>query len=67
MTTLKPSRVGNFVAVILPGNALAKLRVHEGDTFSLADATEGDRISAFNLDFTRQMAVTAGCRSTCAR
>ena len=67
MTTLKPSRVGNFVAVILPRDVLAKLRMHEGDTYSLTDGADGDRISAFNLDFARQMAVTAGCRSTCAR
>ncbi len=67
MTILKSSRVGNFVAVILPRDVLAKLRMHEGDTYSLTNAADGDRISAFNLDFARQMAVTAGCRSTCAR
>ena len=55
---LKLRKIGNSVGVVLPKEALAQLRVAEGDTLY---ATEGPddtlRLSAANAEVTRQMEV----------
>jgi len=55
MLALKISRVGNSAALLLPKEALAKLRVEQGDTVYLTEAPDGYRITNFEPDFERQM------------
>ena len=55
MLALKVSRVGNSAALLLPKEALAKLRVEQGDTVYLTEAPDGYRITNFEPDFERQM------------
>ncbi|TKR30640.1 AbrB/MazE/SpoVT family DNA-binding domain-containing protein [Luteimonas gilva] len=54
-STLKLSRIGNSVGVILPKDVLAKLRVREGDLLYLTEAPDGYRISQYDPEFARQM------------
>ncbi len=57
MVALKISRVGNSAALLLPKEALAKLRVEQGDTVYLTEAPDGYRITKFDPDFERDMAL----------
>lgn len=55
MLTLKLTPVGNSVGVVLPKEALAKLKVEKGDSVYLTESPEGYRITPYNPDFERQM------------
>lgn len=55
--TLKLSRIGNSVGVILPKEVLAKLRVREGDALYLTEAPDGYRISQYDPEFARQIEI----------
>jgi putative addiction module antidote len=55
MLTLKISRVGNSAALLLPKEALAKLRVEQGDTLYLTEAPDGYRITTFDPEFENDM------------
>ncbi len=56
MLALKISRVGNSAALLLPKEALAKLRVEQGDTVYLTEAPDGYRITTLTTpDFERDM------------
>lgn len=55
MLPLKISRVGNSAALLLPKEALALLRVEQGDTVYLTEAPDGYRITTYEPDFERQM------------
>ena len=57
MLTLKLTKVGNSTGVILPKEALAKLKVEQGDTVYLTEAPDGLRITPYDPDFERQMAL----------
>jgi putative addiction module antidote len=52
---LKISQVGNSAALLLPNEALAKLRVEPGDTVFLTETKDGFRITPYDPDFERQM------------
>jgi putative addiction module antidote len=55
---LKLRKVGNSVGVVLPKEALAHLKVGEGDTICVTDAADGTlRLSATNAEFSRQMEI----------
>jgi putative addiction module antidote len=55
---LKLRRVGNSVGVILPKEALAHLKVDEGDTVSVTEAADGSlRLSHSKAEVVRQMEV----------
>lgn len=55
---LKLRKVGNSVGVILPKEALAHLKVEEGDTVSVTEAADGSlRLSPSKADVVRQMEV----------
>lgn len=41
MHTLKLTQIGNSIGVILPKEALAKLKLEKGDTIFLTDTPEG--------------------------
>jgi putative addiction module antidote len=55
MLALKISRVGNSAALLLPKEALAKLRVEQGDTVYLTEAPDGYRITNFDPEFEQDM------------
>ncbi len=55
---LKLRKIGNSVGVILPKEALAHLKVGEGDSVSVTEGTDGTlRMSPSKAEVTRQMAV----------
>jgi putative addiction module antidote len=55
MLALKITKVGNSAGLVLPKEALAKLRVEQGDIVYLTEAPDGYRITRFDPDFERQM------------
>jgi len=55
--TLKITKVGNSSGLLLPKEALAKLRVEQGDTVYLTETSDGYRITPYDPDFARQMAL----------
>ena len=53
---LKLRKVGNSVGLILPKEALAHLKVAEGDSVSVTEAPDGSlRLSPATSEVTRQM------------
>ncbi|WP_395740833.1 AbrB/MazE/SpoVT family DNA-binding domain-containing protein [Prosthecobacter sp.] len=54
---LKLRKVGNSVGLVLPKEALAHLKVEEGDTVTLTEAQDGLRLTASNPEFTKTMEV----------
>jgi putative addiction module antidote len=54
---LKLRKVGNSVGVVLPKEALAHLKVGEGDTVTLTAAQDGVRLTSSNPEFAKTMAV----------
>ena len=54
---LKLRKVGNSVGVVFPKEALAHLKVVEGDTLTLTESQDGVRLTAGNPDFSKTMAV----------
>lgn len=55
---LKLRKVGNSVGVILPKEALAHLRVEEGDSVTVTEAPDGSlRLSPHKAEVSRQMEV----------
>ncbi len=53
---LKLRKVGNSVGIVLPKEALAHLKVQEGDTVTLTEAQDGVRLTASNPEFAKTMA-----------
>lgn len=60
MQTLKITRIGNSLGVILPREVLAQLRVEQGDVLYVTESPEGLRLTAFDPDFERQMEAARG-------
>lgn len=55
---LKLRKVGNSYGLVLPKEALAHLRVEEGDTICVTEAADGSlRLSAASVEFERQMEI----------
>jgi putative addiction module antidote len=55
---LKLRKIGNSLGVVLPKEALAQLRVEEGQSLYLTEAPDGAfRVTAGDPEFSRQMAV----------
>ena len=55
MLKLKISKVGNSAGLLLPREALAKLRVEQGDSVFLTETPDGYRITPYDPGFERQM------------
>ena len=55
MLTLKITRVGNSAGLVLPKEALSRLKVEQGDTVYLTEAPDGFRITAYDPAFETQM------------
>lgn len=55
---LKVRKIGNSVGIVLPKEALAHLKVGEGDTLVLTEASEDGMLLRSNqMDFAKKMAV----------
>ena len=54
---LRLRKIGNSVGVVLPKEALAHLKVGEGDTVMLTEAQDSVRLTAGNPEFAKSMAV----------
>jgi putative addiction module antidote len=52
---LKITKVGNSAGLLLPKEALAKLRASQGDTVFLTETADGLRITPYDPDFERQV------------
>lgn len=57
MHTLKLTRIGNSIGVILPKEALARLHLAKGDALYLTETPNGYRITATDPEFESQMTV----------
>ena len=55
MLKLKVSKIGNSAGLLLPREALAKLRVEQGDSVFLTETPDGYRITPYDPAFERQM------------
>lgn len=57
MISLKLTKIGNSYGMVLPKEALARLKVEQGDALYLTEAPDGFRLSAHDPDFERQMKI----------
>jgi len=55
MLKLKISKIGNSTGLLLPREALAKLRVEQGDSVFLTETPDGYRITPYDPEFERQI------------
>ncbi len=53
---LKVTQVGNSLAVILPKQVAAELKVEKGDSLWLTDTQDGKKLTPYNPEFDEQMA-----------
>lgn len=57
LKALKLTKVGNSVGLILPKEALARLRLDAGDAIFLTESPDGYRLTPHDPDFERQVSV----------
>jgi putative addiction module antidote len=57
MLQAKVTTVGNSVGIVLPKEALLKLRLKKGDMLYFCETSDGYVISPYDADFSNQMAV----------
>lgn len=55
MIELRLTAVGNSLGVVLPKEALARLKVVKGDTLYITEAPGGYRLTPYNPDFEQHM------------
>lgn len=55
MIALKLVAVGNSTGVVLPKEALGRLKVEKGDTVYLTETPDGWRLTPYDPQFERQM------------
>ena len=55
MLALKLTIIGNSLGVVLPKEAIAKLRLQKGDTLFLTESPDGFRLTSYNPEFEAQM------------
>jgi putative addiction module antidote len=56
MITLKVTKIGNSLGVVLPKEALARLKVEQGGSLFLTEAPDGYRISVYDEELGVQLA-----------
>ncbi len=54
---LKLRKIGNSVGVVLPKEALNRLKAKEGDTLTVTDSPSGLQMTAQDPEFARAMSV----------
>jgi putative addiction module antidote len=55
MLALKITKIGNSAGLVLPKEALGKLKVEQGDTVFLTETPDGYRITPYDPSFEAQM------------
>ena len=63
MLKVKLTSIGNSVGVILPKDALARMKVSKGDTLFLAEEPEGYSLTPYAEDFDEQLKIAEGVMS----
>jgi putative addiction module antidote len=57
MLKVKITSIGNSMGIVLPKEALAKLKAEKGDILYLVDGPEGLTLTPYQQDFEEQMNV----------
>lgn len=57
MIPLKVTRIGNSLGVVLPKDAVARLKVEPGDALYLTESPDGYRLTAYDPEFEKQMEI----------
>jgi putative addiction module antidote len=57
---VKVTTVGSSTGIVLPKEALAKLRVSKGDVLYLTETPNGIQLSPYDPDFAEQLEVAEG-------
>ena len=57
MIQLKVTQVGNSTGVVLPKEALARLKVRKGDSVFLVESSEGYVLTAYDPDLAEELRV----------
>jgi len=57
MIKVKVTPIGNSMGIVLPKEALTKLKTGKGDTLYLVDSPEGLVLTPYQQDFEKQMEV----------
>jgi len=55
VVALKITKIGNSAGLILPKEAMSRLRVEQGDTLYLTESPDGFRLTPYDPDFERQI------------
>jgi putative addiction module antidote len=55
MIELKLTAIGNSLGVVLPKEALGRLKVTKGDTLYITEAPDGYRLTPYDPAFEKQM------------
>jgi putative addiction module antidote len=55
MNPLKVTKIGNSLGVVLPKEALARLKVEQGDALYLTESPDGYRLTVYDPAFDQQM------------
>jgi len=55
MLKVKVTTIGNSAGIVLPKEALARLKVEKGDTLYLVEGPEGLTLTPYRQDFEEQM------------
>jgi putative addiction module antidote len=55
MIELKLTAIGNSLGVVLPKEALGRLKVGKGDVLFITEAPDGYRLTPYNPDFEHHM------------
>lgn len=56
MLELKLTAIGNSLGVVLPKEALARMKLAKGDTLYITETPDGYRLTPYNPEFETQMA-----------
>ncbi|MFZ9061897.1 MAG: AbrB/MazE/SpoVT family DNA-binding domain-containing protein [Steroidobacteraceae bacterium] len=57
MIELKLTQIGNSLGVVLPREALARLKLAKGDTLYITETPDGYRLTPYSPEFESQMSV----------
>lgn len=60
MLKVKITAVGNSMGILLPKEALSKMKASKGDTLYLVEGPEGYTLTPYQQDFEVQMGVAEG-------
>ncbi|MEM9351589.1 MAG: AbrB/MazE/SpoVT family DNA-binding domain-containing protein [Planctomycetota bacterium] len=55
MTTVKITKIGNSVGIVLPKEVLERLRVGQGDQLHITEAPDGVTLTPYDAELQRQM------------